>query len=155
MKVNDITKQAIVATIYIVLSIALSAISFLDIQLRVAEMLMVLPFYNKKYTIGLTIGCLITNLSSPLGLLDIVLGTLATFLACLIISNLKTKIFIPIVAAAINGVIVSFVLYYTLGLPLLFSFVTVSIGEFIAVAIGVLAVSYAEKNEFVKNIIKI
>ena len=56
--------------------------AFPAIQFRLSEALCVLPCRDRKAAIpGLAVGCLITNLLSPYGLLDLVVGTLATLLA--------------------------------------------------------------------------
>ena len=57
-------------------------LAFPAIQFRLSEALCVLPCRDRKAAIpGLAVGCLITNLLSPYGLLDLVVGTLATLLA--------------------------------------------------------------------------
>ena len=77
--VNDFAKIAIVAALYVVLTITppLNAISYGAYQFRVAEMLNFLAFYNRKYIISLTIGCMIANFFS-FGLIDVVVGSLST-----------------------------------------------------------------------------
>lgn len=72
---RDIAKIAIVAAIYVVLTITppLNAISYGAYQFRVSEMLNFLAFYNRKYIIALTIGCMISNFFS-FGLIDVVVG---------------------------------------------------------------------------------
>lgn len=155
MKTKDIARQAIIAALYAAICVALAPISYGAIQLRISEMLMVLPFYNKKYTVGLTLGCLIANLYSPeLGLWDPIFGTLATLIACLIISRLETAKFVALAAAAVNGVIIGAMLYFVLGLPFMFSAATVAIGEFIAVFAGVAVMKALERNDGLKAILE-
>ena len=160
MSVKELARQAVIAAVYIAVSLALMPISFGPIQCRVAESMMVLPFYNKKYSFGLITGCLITNMFSELGLADVVFGAAATALVCLVavwlgkISALKRMnqkdarnkdfwrsgiLYIPFAAAVINGVIIGALLYFILGLPYIPSAVSVAIGEYIAVFVGVLA----------------
>ena len=54
-------------------------------QFRISEFMNLLVFFNPTYTIGLTLGCLIANLASLYGVYDIVFGTLATLISCLLI----------------------------------------------------------------------
>ncbi|HAQ39937.1 MAG TPA: QueT transporter family protein [Clostridiales bacterium] len=136
MRIKEVTKQGIIAALYAVISITLAPISFGVIQFRVAEMLMPLPYYNKKNIIGITLGCLIANLFSPLGIADVMFGTAATFLACILISKLKNKSLVGVIAALINGLVIGAELYLILGLPLLFSCITVAVGEFVVVQVG-------------------
>lgn len=145
MRTKDVTKQGIIAALYTVISLVLAPISFGAIQFRVAEMLMPLPYYNKKNIIGITLGCLIANLFSPMGIADITFGTAATFLACVFISKLRNKTLVGVIAALINGIVVGAELHLILGLPLLFSCITVSVGEFVVVQLGSLIMGKMEK----------
>lgn len=80
--IRDLADIAIVAAIYVVLSISpgLNAISYGVVQIRLAEILNFLPFYNKKYIVAVTLGCLIANTGSPYGWIDMVVGTLQTLI---------------------------------------------------------------------------
>ena len=84
--VHRLAFSALLAAIYAALTAALSFMSFGTVQLRVAEALCVLPFFFPWSAWGLTLGCLLANLLSPLGALDAVFGTLATLLSCLCIA---------------------------------------------------------------------
>ena len=81
------TKQlplaALTAAAYAVLSYfgSIFGITYGPIQCRFSEALCVLPFFLPETAWGLGVGCLIANLLSPYGLLDLVVGTLATLLA--------------------------------------------------------------------------
>ncbi|MGT2802866.1 QueT transporter family protein [Streptococcus henryi] len=73
--VRDFVQVALVAALYIVLTITppLNAISYGAYQFRVSEMLNFTAFYNRKYIIGLTLGCMISNFYS-FGLVDVIVG---------------------------------------------------------------------------------
>ena len=81
--VRDLTVAALTAALYAVMGYFgnLFALTFGPVQIRFAEALTVLPFLFPATAPGLAIGCLITNLLSPYGPIDVVLGTLATALA--------------------------------------------------------------------------
>lgn len=81
--VRDLTLAAMVAALYAALGYFgdFFSLTFGPIQLRFAEALTVLPFLFPATAPGLAVGCLITNLLSPYGPVDIVFGTLATALA--------------------------------------------------------------------------
>jgi uncharacterized membrane protein len=74
-------RGAIIGSLYFALTIVFQAFSFGQVQIRVSEILTVLPFFFPEAIWGLTIGCLLANLFSPFGLIDIVFGTLCTFIA--------------------------------------------------------------------------
>ena len=80
---RDLTVAAIVAALYAVMGYFgnVFGLTFGPIQIRFAEALTVLPFLVPATAPGLAIGCLITNLLSPYGPIDVVLGTLATAVA--------------------------------------------------------------------------
>ena len=86
-KAVGISKQAMIAAIYTVLSVALSAISFGSVQIRISEALTLLPVFCLNNIWGVTIGCFLTNLigfftgANILGGLDMIFGTLATLTA--------------------------------------------------------------------------
>lgn len=155
MDTKTIARQAIIAALYAALCILLAPISYGAVQLRISEMLMVLPFYDRKYTIGLTLGCFIANIFSPeLGLPDIVFGTLATLIACVIVSRAKALWQTAVVAAAVNGLIIGAMLYFVLSLPFWLSAGSVAAGELCAVLMGVLAMKALERNEAVMRAIE-
>ena len=60
---RDMVQIALVAAIYIALTITppFNAISFGAYQFRISEMMNFMAFYNRKYIIGVTIGCMISN----------------------------------------------------------------------------------------------
>lgn len=78
-----ITEAAIIAALYAALTYLASVfgIAYGNVQFRFSEALTVLACFTPAAIPGLSIGCFIGNLASPFGIMDIVLGTLATFLA--------------------------------------------------------------------------
>ena len=82
---RQLTTAAVVGAAYAALSIfgSVFGITYGPIQCRFSEALCVLPFLFPETAWGLFAGCLIANLLSPYGLLDIVVGSLATLLAAL------------------------------------------------------------------------
>lgn len=79
--VRDYVHIALVAALYVVLTITppLNAISYGMYQFRVAEMMNFLAFFNKKYIIAVTLGCMIANFYS-FGLIDVFVGGGSTLL---------------------------------------------------------------------------
>lgn len=77
--VRDLTHIAIVAALYVVLTIVppFNLISYGPYQFRIAEMFNLLGFYNRKYIIAVTLGCVIANFFS-FNMIDVVVGSLST-----------------------------------------------------------------------------
>lgn len=154
LKIKDITQIAIIAALYVALTIApgLSAFAYGSIQFRVSEILMLLPFYNPKYSWSLILGCFISNVfSGSLGIYDMLFGTLATAIACYLITKVPNRDnmlwIVPIICAVINGLIVGAELYFILGLPFWINVGSVAVGEFLVVAIGAIVFYFLMKNQ--------
>ena len=80
---RDLTFAALVAALYAVMGYFgdILSLTFGPVQFRFAEALTVLPFVFPAAAPGLAVGCLITNLLSPYGPVDVIFGTLATAIA--------------------------------------------------------------------------
>ena len=103
---RDLTLAAIIAAAYATLTMLLPGPSYGYAQLRVAEALTVLPFLFPSAAPGLVIGCLIANLISPYGLVDVVCGTAATGLAAFLTMKMPYKWLAPLPPVLCNGLIV-------------------------------------------------
>lgn len=109
---------AMIAAIYVVLTMLFRPISYGMMQVRVSEALTILPFLTPAAIPGLAIGCLIANILGPYGLLDIVVGTAATTLAAVVTSKIKNRKWAPMPPVLINAVLIGAMLYYLfLGSP--------------------------------------
>ena len=80
---RDLTLAAMVAAIYFVLCYFgnIFQLTFGPVQVRLGEALTVLPFLFPATAPGLALGCLLTNILSPYGPIDMIVGTLATAIA--------------------------------------------------------------------------
>ena len=79
-KILFMTQAAMIAAIYVVLTLIFQAISFGEIQVRIAEALTILPAFTPAAIPGLFIGCLIGNIIGGSILPDIILGSFATLI---------------------------------------------------------------------------
>ncbi|RBP38967.1 QueT transporter family protein [Garciella nitratireducens] len=127
-----LTQAGIIAALYTSITIVLAPLSYGAIQIRVSEALMVLPFFTPAAIPGLFIGCILANLNSPLGIIDIIVGSLATLIAAWITWKIKKKPWVPMPSIVINAIFVPFVLKYALGLPYFPSMLWVALGQAIA-----------------------
>lgn len=121
-------------------------------QIRISEMFNHMIDFNKRYIWALTLGCIIVNIQSPLGPIDMVVGTLGTLISGLLIwqinkhiSQLKYKLVISTIIPTVIGMIpISLELHYIQHMPFWLTYCTSMTGEFISLVIGaflVLAVS--------------
>lgn len=83
---RDLTLAAMVAAVYFVLCYFgnIFQLTFGPVQVRLGEALTVLPFLFPGTWPGVFVGCLVANLLSPYGPLDVVLGSAGTLVAALL-----------------------------------------------------------------------
>ena len=81
--VRKLVRCGVVAAIYVVLCMALQPLSYGAVQVRVAEALCLLPVFGAEYIAGVVLGCFLANLLGST-IVDVIFGTLATLLACLV-----------------------------------------------------------------------
>ena len=163
--VRHIARNGIVAALYYGLTmqmILVPAISqFGVIQCRFSEMLVLLAFFDPSLTFGLTLGCLLANVTGFLMgqaiALDILFGTLATLIACPFEAYVSKFLFVAALwPVAINGVIVGAELYFFLnaeGLPFCLCTLYVAIGELIALAVGYVLFVFIARNKAMLRVI--
>ncbi|PWM58918.1 MAG: QueT transporter family protein [Subdoligranulum variabile] len=86
--VQGLVRCAAIAAVYVVLCLVLAPFSYGAVQVRVAEALCLLPVFGAEYIVGVTLGCFLANLFGST-ILDVIFGTLATLLACLVTYRLR------------------------------------------------------------------
>ena len=89
---QKLTLAAMTAAAYAALSLlgAVFGLTFGPIQVRFSEALCLLPFLFPETAWGLGVGCLIANVFSPYGALDIVVGSLSTLIAALLTARCRS-----------------------------------------------------------------
>ena len=139
-RVTFITQAAMIAAIYVVLTMFVSALNRASgaIQIRMSEALTVLPAFTPAAIPGLFVGCLISNLMSGCLPLDVVFGSLATLLgACGSFLLRKWKWAVPVPPILSNVLIVPLILTYVYHIPggIPYFMITVGIGQIISCGI--------------------
>ncbi len=139
MNRNEVTKNivvtAIVAGLYAVLTIAIAPLSYGAVQLRLSEVMTLLAVYDKKYVPGLILGCFIANIASPFGIVDMIVGTVATAVAVIMMTKIKNLFAASLMPTLANGLIIGVELHYLLALPLLETIFYIALGEFLVVSV--------------------
>ena len=122
--VKVLTIQALIAAIYVVLTVAIAPFSYGVIQFRISESLSQLVVFSKKYWFPITLGVAIANIFSPLGIVDVFFGTLGTGLA------LAISIFVfKFVKNRIARHIVNIIIYLVVCMPIIAYEITIFSGE--------------------------
>lgn len=162
MKSNELIKRisynAIFCALYVALVFIFSFMSYESIQIRVAEVLIFIVLINKRYTVGITMGCFIANLIGPFGLIDAIVGSIATFLCCIMLICVKRAwvgIFILPICNILVGLEIAFLSNANYDATLMIIFF-VMIGEIIVGILGTLIYKVIiRKKELIELINKI
>lgn len=147
ISVTMITQAAIIAALYVVLTMLANALGLANyaIQVRFSEALCILPYFTVAAVPGLYVGCLIANILTGAAVWDILFGSLATLIGAIgsyLLRKHKFLLTLPPVIA--NMVIVPLVLRYGYGftwtyegkdLAIPYFAATVGIGEIISICI--------------------
>ena len=152
-KVLFLVQAAMIAAIYVVLTLIFQPFSFGEIQVRIAEALTILPVFTPAAIPGLFVGCLIGNIFGGSVLPDIIFGSLATLIGAIFTYLLRkqSKYLAPLPPIISNIVIVPFVLRYAYGinLPIPFMMLTVGIGEVISCGVfGMIVYAALQKHRY-------
>ena len=139
-RTGQLCEGAVIAALYVALTYvsAVLGLSSGAVQIRLGEVLCILPVFLPSAVPGLTIGCLLANLLTGSAALDVVFGPVATLLGALGTRLLRTypglRLLPPILS---NAVIVPWVLRFGYGAPdaIWFMALTVAGGEIIAAGV--------------------
>lgn len=122
MNTKKMANICMIAAIYAVLTVVLAPISYGPIQVRISEVLTLLPIFYYPAIYGVILGCFIANLvgmfMGTTFAIDVVVGTLATALAAIVTYRCRNIRFknIPIISilspVIFNGVIIGLELAY-------------------------------------------
>ena len=159
LSVRRLVRCAVIAAVYVVVCLVLAPFSYGAVQVRVAEALCLLPVFGAEYIVGVTLGCFLANLLGST-VVDVVFGTLATLLACLVTYKLRDiRVKGLAIPASLPPVIFNMIsvgafeitFFFSDGAPTamlaVFNAVTVGIGELISCTIlGVALVKLIESN---------
>lgn len=165
LSVRRLVRCAVIAAVYVVVCLVLAPFSYGAVQVRAAEALCLLPVFGAEYIVGVTLGCFLANLIGST-VIDVVFGTLATLMACLVtykLRNVRIKgLAIPasLPPVVFNMIIVGafeITFFFSDGAPTAalaaFNAVTVGIGEIISCTVlGVALVKLIESNDSLHKI---
>lgn len=137
-KTRNLVFGALIAAIYVVLTMVFRPISFGPVQFRISEALCVLPYFTPAAIPGVFIGCLISNVLGGALLMDVVFGSLATLIGAIGSWFLRRNRYLvsvpPIVS---NTLIIPWVLKFAYGSEdmIWYMMITVGIGEILAIGV--------------------
>lgn len=146
---------AVVAALYVVLTYLANTLGLASgaIQVRLSEILCVMPVFTPFAIPGLFIGCVLANLLTGCALWDVVFGSLATLIGAVGTYLLRKHNFLAVLPPILaNAIIVPFVLLFVYSLEGTYWYflLTVGIGEIISCGIfgAILLKSLKKYNKF-------
>lgn len=144
-------QAAMIAAIYVVLTLVFAPFSYGEVQVRISEALTVLPVFTPAAIPGLFIGCLISNILGGCIVPDIIFGSLATLIGAFFTYMLRNqnKFLAPLPPIIANTLIVPFVLRYGYQVPLSIPFMMLTVGIGEVISCGVLGmILYTALNKY-------
>lgn len=137
-KTRNMVYAAMIAAIYVVLTMVFRPISFGPIQFRISEVLCVLPYFTPAAVPGVFIGCLLSNMLGGAVWMDVVFGSLATLIGAVGSWLLRKNRFLVSVPPIISNIlIIPWVLKFAYGSEdmIWYMMVTIGIGEILAIGV--------------------
>ncbi|MDD3809726.1 MAG: QueT transporter family protein [Erysipelotrichaceae bacterium] len=154
LTLKNLLVNGLIAATYAALTILIYPLSYGAIQMRISEIMVFLAFYNKKFIPGLTLGCLIANIPSTLGAMDMVFGTVSTLIVTILMYKIDNRFLAAFAGALVTGAIIGWELSIAFGIPFLINAFYVFVGEAIILAIGAFAFGIIEKNQAFINLVR-
>ncbi len=144
-----VAQAAMIAAIYVVLTVVFAPFSFREIQVRISEALTILPAFTPAAVPGLFVGCLLGNILGGAAVPDIIFGSIATLIGAVFTWKLRCRhpLLAPVPPIISNTVIIPFVLRfaYSVPLPIPLMMLTVCIGEILSCGVLGMLLYYALK----------
>lgn len=143
MRIRTLVINAIIAALYVALSLLFSFLAYGNIQFRISEIFNHLVVFNKKYIYGIVIGVFIANLFSPLGLYDLFFGVGQSVLALSItifsakyIKSIWNRMMFNTSVFTFTMFLIAIELNLALGWPFWITWFTTAVGELVVMMIG-------------------
>lgn len=153
MNIKTIVGNGILAALYIAVSALIAPFGFTNVQFRVSEMFNHLIVFNKKYLFGIILGVFLTNLFfSPMVAYDLIFGVGQSLIALTItiisaryIKGIWKRMIVNTVVFTVTMFIIALELNLAFELPFLFTWLTVAVGEFVVMAVGMPIMYFVNK----------
>jgi len=130
MNAKTLTRGALIAALYAAVTLILTPISYGDVQLRVSEAMTLLPIIWPEAIPGLFVGCFLANLIGPSGIVDAVVGGLATLIAAFMTYKLRgNKWLAALPPVLVNAVVIGIMLNAMYEVPLMMTMLFVGVGQ--------------------------
>lgn len=161
MKVKFLATSAIIAALYIAITLLFAVISFGQVQFRIAEIFNHLIVFNPRYIVGVVLGVFISNaFLSTVGPIDLIFGVGHTIITlgiliviCKFVKNIWMRLILNTFLFTFTMFIIAIQLNIVLELPFWETWLIVAIGEFVVLAVGAPIMYLLNKRLDFKNLI--
>lgn len=141
------TLIAVVAALYVVLTFIIPVPQYGAIQFRLSEGLNHLAVFNKRYIVAVTIGVFIVNMFSPLGIIDMIFGTLGTlamttmsYLVTRHMQHLGMKLAVSTVINTLMMWVIALEFHLFAEAPFWLTYGWMAVGEFVSLTLGAILI---------------
>jgi uncharacterized membrane protein len=157
MSSRMLARAAIFAALYAALTLApgLNGLAYGPLQFRVSEGLLPFACVDPAAVLGLTVGTAIANVASPMGIYDVIFGTLFTLIAVAIMYRVGLRVWALVAPVVVNGFGVGVELWLVSHFPLWSSIGWVALGEAAVMAsAGVVVLLVVRRNRSVLGLME-
>lgn len=163
MNIRTMAINALIATLYFVISLVVAPFGFLNIQFRISELFNHFIVFNKKFFGGIILGVFITNLFISQNKIDVIFGVAHSILSLTItlilaryIKNKLTLMVINSFVFSFNMYIIAYMLkvYFELPGTFLFLWVSSGISEFLTMLIAIPVILLLNKRVPIETLFK-
>lgn len=144
-KLRNLSVSALIAALYVVLTYVSSAMGLASgaVQVRLSELLTILPVFTFAAVPGLAVGCAAANLLTGCALWDVVFGSLATLIGAIGTYYLRRhKLIAVLPPIAANIIVVPLVLRYVYLTPGALPFLALTVGAGEVISCGILGTAF-------------
>lgn len=153
-KVIHMVQAAMIAAVYVALTLPIQPIAYGPIQFRVSEALTILPYFTSAAIPGVTIGCFLSNILMGAPLPDIIFGTLATLIGTIFSRMLRRQKFLVCIPPILsNALIIPWVLKFAYEFEDAVPYMMLTVGAGEVLAAGVLGTMLLLALERCKNMV--
>ncbi|MDR3241287.1 MAG: QueT transporter family protein [Lactobacillaceae bacterium] len=152
LRTREISLIGVVAALYVAITLLIAPMAYGQLQLRLSEGFNHLAVFNKRYIWALSIGVLIANMFSPLGIIDVIFGTLGTLvmttISYFLTRKMKSVVKRLIVSTVIDTLMmwsVAVELYFVAKAPFWLTYGWVALGELVSLIFGAVLIYVLSK----------
>ncbi|QGG59248.1 QueT transporter family protein [Loigolactobacillus bifermentans] len=144
---NGLAKIGLVTALYLCLTLLLNPLSYGAVQLRLGEGLNHLTVFHRRYILALTLACALANLMSPLGIIDVIFGSLETLIMTSVsywltrhVKRVTYRLGMSTLSCTFFSWIIALELHFISHIPFWPTYATIALGELASLLLGAVVI---------------